>query len=88
VCRKGRTDADLNLSGPEKKTAATGHDFTGADNRQRKDIYPGIDRGQDHAAFVDHPTSGHALAATLASLRRLTPGRLVVLAEEAAVARL
>lgn len=47
-----------------------------------------IDRGQDHAAFVDHPTSGHALAATLASLRRLTPGRLVVLAEEAAVARL
>jgi len=47
-----------------------------------------IDRGQDHAAFVDHPTSGHALAATLASLRRLTPGRLVVLAEEATVVRL
>jgi UDP-N-acetylmuramoyl-L-alanyl-D-glutamate--2,6-diaminopimelate ligase len=47
-----------------------------------------IDRGQDHAAFVDHPTSGHALAAALAGLRRLTPGRLVVLAEEGAVDRL
>lgn len=42
-----------------------------------------IDRGQDHAAFVDHPTSVHALAATLAGLRRLTAGRLVVLAEPA-----
>ena len=47
-----------------------------------------IDRGQDHAAFVDHPTSGHALAGTLAGLRRLTPGRLVVLAEEGAVERM
>lgn len=44
-----------------------------------------LDRGQDHAAFVDHPTTGHALAATLAGLRRLTPGRLVVLAEERVV---
>lgn len=47
-----------------------------------------IDRGQDHAAFVDHPTSGHALAATLAGLRRLTRGRLVVLAETACAERL
>ena len=47
-----------------------------------------IDRGQDHAAFVDHPTSTHALAATLAGLRRLTSGRLVVLAEPACVAGL
>jgi len=47
-----------------------------------------IDRGQDHAAFMDHPTNGHALAATLAGLRRLTPGRLVVLAEEAVVERM
>ncbi len=47
-----------------------------------------IDRGQDHAVFVDHPTSRHALGATLASLRRLTPGRLVVLAEPRVAARL
>ena len=47
-----------------------------------------IDRGQEHAAFVDHPTSGHALAATLAGLRRLTRGRLVVLAETACAERL
>lgn len=47
-----------------------------------------IDRGQDAAVFVDHPTSGHALAATLASLRRLTPGRLVLIAEERAAAGL
>lgn len=47
-----------------------------------------IDRGQDHAVFVDHPTSGHALAAALRGLRRLTPGRLVVLAEERLVDRL
>jgi hypothetical protein len=40
-----------------------------------------IDRGQPHAAFVDHPTSGHALSSTLAGLRRLTRGRLVVVAE-------
>jgi UDP-N-acetylmuramoyl-L-alanyl-D-glutamate--2,6-diaminopimelate ligase len=47
-----------------------------------------IDRGQYHAAFVDHPTSGHALAATLNGLRRLTRGRLVVLAETACAERL
>lgn len=47
-----------------------------------------IDRGQDAAVFIDAPSSGHALAATLASLRRLTPGRLVVVAEEPLVARL
>ena len=47
-----------------------------------------IDRGQDHAAFVDHPTSGHALSATLAGLRRLTRGRLVVLAETGCAERL
>ena len=41
-----------------------------------------IDRGQDAAVFLDQPTSRHALATTLASLRRLTPGRLVLLAEE------
>jgi UDP-N-acetylmuramoyl-L-alanyl-D-glutamate--2,6-diaminopimelate ligase len=41
-----------------------------------------IDRGQDAAVFLDQPTNGHALATTLASLRRLTPGRLVLLAEE------
>ncbi|MFM8415696.1 MAG: Mur ligase family protein [Planctomycetota bacterium] len=47
-----------------------------------------IDRGQDAALFVDSPTSPHALAATLASLRRLTRGRLVVIAEDPLVARL
>lgn len=40
-----------------------------------------IDRGQAAAVFVDTPTSMHAVASTLASLRRLTPGRLVVAAE-------
>ena len=44
-----------------------------------------IRRGQDVHVFVDQPTSGHALASTLTSLRRLTPGRLVVLAEEKAL---
>ena len=47
-----------------------------------------IRRGQAAHVFVDQPTTGHALASTLASLRRLTPGRLVVLAEEAWAARL
>jgi UDP-N-acetylmuramoyl-L-alanyl-D-glutamate--2,6-diaminopimelate ligase len=47
-----------------------------------------IDRGQPHAVFVDHPTSGHAVAATLGGLRRLTSGRLVVLAETACAQRL
>jgi UDP-N-acetylmuramoyl-L-alanyl-D-glutamate--2,6-diaminopimelate ligase len=41
-----------------------------------------LDRGQDGAVFLDMPTSGHALAATLAGLRRLTPGRLAVIADE------
>jgi hypothetical protein len=41
-----------------------------------------IDRGQDAAVFVDHASTGHALAATLSSLRRLTPGRLLLVAEE------
>jgi UDP-N-acetylmuramate-alanine ligase len=41
-----------------------------------------LDRGQEFAVFLDLPTSGHALASTLASLRRLTPGRLVMIAEE------
>ena len=40
-----------------------------------------INRGQSAHLFIDQPTSGHALASTLASLRRLTSGRLVVLAE-------
>ncbi len=47
-----------------------------------------LDRGQDTPIFLDTPTSGHALAATLASLRRLTRGRLAVIAEETTVARL
>lgn len=47
-----------------------------------------LDRGQEAAIFLDTPTSGHALAATLASLRRLTSGRLVLIAEESAVTRL
>ncbi len=47
-----------------------------------------LDRGQDAAVFIDSPTTCHALAATLASLRRLTPGRLAVIAEEPLVARL
>ena len=40
------------------------------------------DRGQDFTVFVDRPSSGHALASTLSSLRRLGNGRLLVLAEE------
>lgn len=47
-----------------------------------------IDRGQHAAVFVDQATTGHALAATLSSLRRLTPGRLLLVAEEEAAARL
>jgi hypothetical protein len=35
-----------------------------------------IDRGQDAAVFVDTPSSMHAVAASMASLRRLTRGRL------------
>ena len=41
-----------------------------------------IDRGQEVPVFLDAPTSGHALAATLVSLRRLTVGRLAVVADE------
>ena len=41
-----------------------------------------ISRGQDGQVFIDIPTSGHALASTLGSLRRLTAGRLVVIADE------
>ncbi len=47
-----------------------------------------IVRGQDVAVFLDTPSSGHAFSATLASLRRLTRGRLAVLADESLVARL
>jgi UDP-N-acetylmuramoyl-L-alanyl-D-glutamate--2,6-diaminopimelate ligase len=41
-----------------------------------------LDRGQDATIFLDTATSGHALASTLRSLRRLTPGRLAVVAED------
>lgn len=41
-----------------------------------------IDRGQDVPVFHDAPTSGHGLAATLGSLRRLTSGRLAVVADD------
>jgi UDP-N-acetylmuramoyl-L-alanyl-D-glutamate--2,6-diaminopimelate ligase len=47
-----------------------------------------LDRGQDFAAFLDAPSNRHALASTLASLRRLTPGRLAVVAEQGLVDRL
>ena len=47
-----------------------------------------LDRGQDFAAFLDAPPHRHALASTLASLRRLTPGRLAVVAEQGVVDRL
>jgi len=47
-----------------------------------------IDRGQDGHVFIDQPSSRHALVATLASLRRLTAGRLVVLAERGLARRL
>ena len=41
-----------------------------------------FDRGQDFTVFVDRPSSGHSLASTLSSLRRLSKGRLLVLVEE------
>jgi len=41
-----------------------------------------VDRGQDAPVFIDLPTSVHAVSATLASLRRLTRGRLAVLVDE------
>jgi UDP-N-acetylmuramyl tripeptide synthase len=40
------------------------------------------DRGQDFTVFVDRPSNGHSLASTLASLGRLSRGRLLVLVEE------
>lgn len=47
-----------------------------------------LDRGQDFAAFLDAPRTRGALASTLASLRRLTPGRLAVVAEQRLVDRM
>ena len=44
-----------------------------------------LDRGQDVPVFIDAPSSGHALRATLRSLRGLTRGRLAVIADERAV---
>lgn len=41
-----------------------------------------VDRGQETAVFLDMPSTGHALSATLSSLRRLTRGRLAIIAEE------
>lgn len=45
-----------------------------------------ICRGQDAHVFADCPSSGRALASTLAGLRRLTRGRLCLLVEEPALA--
>lgn len=47
-----------------------------------------IDRGQDAAVFVDTPSSMHAVAASLASLRRLTRGRMAVIADASVARRL
>jgi UDP-N-acetylmuramoyl-L-alanyl-D-glutamate--2,6-diaminopimelate ligase len=47
-----------------------------------------LDRGQDVRVFIDSATSGHALATTLGGLRRLTAGRLVVVAAEPTASRL
>jgi len=47
-----------------------------------------LDRGQDMAVFIDTATNGHALSSTLASLRRLTPGRLAVVVDDEALATL
>jgi UDP-N-acetylmuramoyl-L-alanyl-D-glutamate--2,6-diaminopimelate ligase len=47
-----------------------------------------IDRGQDAAVFVDTPSSMHAVAASMASLRRLTRGRLAVIADASVARRL
>jgi UDP-N-acetylmuramoyl-L-alanyl-D-glutamate--2,6-diaminopimelate ligase len=47
-----------------------------------------IDRGQNVPVFVDSPTTMHALSATLASLRRLTPGRMAVVADARAARRI
>ena len=45
-------------------------------------------RSQDFATFLDRPTSGHALATSLGGLRRLTRGRLVLIAEEGIAAEM
>jgi UDP-N-acetylmuramoyl-L-alanyl-D-glutamate--2,6-diaminopimelate ligase len=47
-----------------------------------------LDRGQPFALFIDASATGHALAATLGSLRRLTPGRLAIVASEPSARRL
>jgi hypothetical protein len=47
-----------------------------------------IDRGQDAAVFVETPSSMHAVAASMASLRRLTRGRLAVIADASVARRL
>lgn len=41
-----------------------------------------LDRGQEVSVFIDSAGTGHALAATLGGLRRLTRGRLVIVAAE------
>lgn len=41
-----------------------------------------LDRGQEMSVFVDSSRTGHALAVTLGGLRRLTRGRLVIVAPE------
>jgi len=46
-----------------------------------------LDRGQPVPVFLDAPSSGHGLAATLVSLRRMTAGRLAVIADERWVER-
>jgi UDP-N-acetylmuramoyl-L-alanyl-D-glutamate--2,6-diaminopimelate ligase len=70
--------------GVPAELAARGIEATGA--------VPGrverIDRGQDAAVFIDTPSSMHAVKATLGSLRRLTRGRLAVIADERVAARL
>lgn len=47
-----------------------------------------LDRGQDAVVFIDAPSSMHAVSSSLASLRRLTPGRLAVLVDAALARRL
>jgi UDP-N-acetylmuramoyl-L-alanyl-D-glutamate--2,6-diaminopimelate ligase len=47
-----------------------------------------LDRGQDAAVFIDAPTSMHAVSSSIASLRRLTPGRLTVIADASLARRL
>ena len=41
-----------------------------------------LDRGQEFSVFLDQPTSNHALRSTLCSLRKLTQGRLILIADE------